>query len=151
MKHLTSLFGIRIKLAWIQYVKKLISDLTCNIMTNLGLLNLKHQGHVHMQISREGEKDDIWFHFGKAFRSLKWACDDMFRVIVDSHYYYYYYYYFCCYCLLINYIIVYYYCFFLLIKRKQMLRLKLEFIHYLIIWISIWKHSLDHWTQMFSS
>jgi hypothetical protein len=35
------------------------------------LLNLKHQGHVHMQISREGEKDDIWFHFGKAFRSLK--------------------------------------------------------------------------------
>ena len=35
------------------------------------LLNLKHQVHVHMQISREGEKDDIWFHFGKAFRSLK--------------------------------------------------------------------------------
>lgn len=47
-------------------------------------LNLDTQGRVLMRVSMEGEKDDIQFYFGRAFRSLKRAETDMVRMIVDK-------------------------------------------------------------------
>lgn len=41
-----------------------------------------------LRISMEGEKDDIQFYFGRAFRSLKRAENDMTRTIVDKVCYY---------------------------------------------------------------
>ncbi|CAG8466900.1 6261_t:CDS:10 [Acaulospora morrowiae] len=46
-------------------------------------LDLDTQGRVLLRISMEGEKDDIRFYFGKAFRTLKRAHDDMARTIID--------------------------------------------------------------------
>jgi len=37
-----------------------------------------------LRISMEGEKDDIRFYFGRAFRSLKRAEGDMVRTMVDK-------------------------------------------------------------------
>lgn len=42
------------------------------------------EGRLLFRISMEGEKDDIQFYFGKAFRSLKRAENDMTRTIVDK-------------------------------------------------------------------
>ncbi|KAH9821214.1 hypothetical protein DFH28DRAFT_1079274 [Melampsora americana] len=47
-------------------------------------LDLDTQGKVLMRVSMEGEKDDIQFYFGRAFRSLKRAETDMVRMIVDK-------------------------------------------------------------------
>ncbi|KAI9594161.1 hypothetical protein BDF19DRAFT_446142 [Syncephalis fuscata] len=47
-------------------------------------LNLKPQGRLLLRVSMEGEKDDIRFHFGKAFRTLKRTQADMSRMIVDE-------------------------------------------------------------------
>lgn len=47
-------------------------------------LDLDTQGRLLMRVSMEGEKDDILFHFGRAFRSLKRAESDMVRIIVDK-------------------------------------------------------------------
>jgi len=47
-------------------------------------LNLDTQGRVLLRISMEGEKDDIQFWFGKAFRSLKRTENDMARIIVEK-------------------------------------------------------------------
>lgn len=47
-------------------------------------LNLDTQGRLLLRISMEGEKDDILFYFGRAFRSLKRAESDMVRTIVDK-------------------------------------------------------------------
>ncbi|OLL25875.1 hypothetical protein NEOLI_001392 [Neolecta irregularis DAH-3] len=47
-------------------------------------LDLDTQGRLLLRISMEGEKDDIQFYFGRAFRSLKRAENDMTRVIVDK-------------------------------------------------------------------
>lgn len=41
-------------------------------------------GRLLLRISMEGEKDDIQFYFGRAFRSLKRAEADMTRTIVDK-------------------------------------------------------------------
>ena len=46
-------------------------------------LDLDPHGRILLRISMEGEKDDIQFYFGKAFRTLKRAHDDMARIIVD--------------------------------------------------------------------
>lgn len=48
------------------------------------LLDLDTQGRVLVRVSMEGEKDDVQFHFGKAFRSLKRAETDMVRMIIDK-------------------------------------------------------------------
>nr|CAG8561270.1 593_t:CDS:10 [Entrophospora candida] len=48
-------------------------------------LDLKPQGRVLVRISMEGEKDDIQFYFGKAFRSLKRARDDMIRTTISPY------------------------------------------------------------------
>ncbi|KAI8050274.1 hypothetical protein BDF22DRAFT_745601 [Syncephalis plumigaleata] len=47
-------------------------------------LDLKPQGRLLIRVSMEGEKDDIRFHFGKAFRILKRTQADMARMIVDE-------------------------------------------------------------------
>lgn len=39
---------------------------------------------LSLRISMEGEKDDIQFYFGRAFRSLKRAENDMVRIMVDK-------------------------------------------------------------------
>jgi hypothetical protein len=41
-------------------------------------------GRLLLRISMEGEKDEIGFYFGRAFRSLKRAETDMIRIFVDK-------------------------------------------------------------------
>ncbi|GAA5797543.1 hypothetical protein HPULCUR_002931 [Helicostylum pulchrum] len=48
------------------------------------VLNFKPQGKLVLRISMEGEKDDIQFWFGKAFRVLKRAENDAAGLIVDK-------------------------------------------------------------------
>ncbi|TDL26893.1 hypothetical protein BD410DRAFT_741178 [Rickenella mellea] len=47
-------------------------------------LDLDTQGRILLRISMEGEKDDIQFYFGRAFRSLKRAEGDMVRIFIDK-------------------------------------------------------------------
>ncbi|EJD43871.1 hypothetical protein AURDEDRAFT_145221 [Auricularia subglabra TFB-10046 SS5] len=47
-------------------------------------LDLDTQGRVLLRVSMEGEKDDIQFYFGRAFRSLKRAEGEMIRVFIDK-------------------------------------------------------------------
>lgn len=47
-------------------------------------LELDTRGRLLIRVSMEGEKDDILFHFGRAFRILKRAESDMIRAIVDK-------------------------------------------------------------------
>ncbi|KAG5979643.1 hypothetical protein E4U55_004927 [Claviceps digitariae] len=47
-------------------------------------LNLDSQGRLLIRVSMEGERDDIQFHFGKAFRHLKRTERDMVRKITDK-------------------------------------------------------------------
>ncbi|TFK48247.1 hypothetical protein OE88DRAFT_562689 [Heliocybe sulcata] len=47
-------------------------------------LDLDSQGRILLRVSMEGEKDDILFYFGRAFRSLKRAEGDMIRIFIDK-------------------------------------------------------------------
>ncbi|KAF4581014.1 C2 domain containing protein [Ophiocordyceps camponoti-floridani] len=47
-------------------------------------LDLDLQGRLLMRVSMEGERDDIEFHFGKAFRHLKRTERDMVRKVTDK-------------------------------------------------------------------
>lgn len=47
-------------------------------------LDLDSQGRLLIRVSMEGERDDIVFHFGKAFRHLKRTERDMVRKITDK-------------------------------------------------------------------
>lgn len=47
-------------------------------------LDLDTQGRLLMRVSMEGERDDIQFYFGKAFRTLKRTERDMTRKITDK-------------------------------------------------------------------
>jgi Ca2+-dependent lipid-binding protein len=47
-------------------------------------LDLDTQGRLSLRVSMEGERDDIQFHFGKAFRTLKRTERDMIRQITDK-------------------------------------------------------------------
>ena len=47
-------------------------------------LDLDTQGRVMIRVSMEGERDDIQFYFGKAFRSLQRTQRDMTRKITDK-------------------------------------------------------------------
>ncbi|KAF8515697.1 hypothetical protein BU17DRAFT_76803 [Hysterangium stoloniferum] len=47
-------------------------------------LDLDSQGRVLIRVSMEGEKDDVQFYFGRAFRSLKRAEADMVRAFIDK-------------------------------------------------------------------
>jgi len=46
--------------------------------------DLDTTGRILVRLSMEGEKDDIQFYFGRAFRSLKRAEADMTRIIIDK-------------------------------------------------------------------
>ena len=48
------------------------------------LLPLDTRGHILLRVSMEGERDDIQFHFGRAFRWLKRTESDMVRTFVDK-------------------------------------------------------------------
>ena len=47
-------------------------------------LDLDSQGRILLRVSMEGERDDIQFYFGKAFRMLKRTERDMTRKITDK-------------------------------------------------------------------
>lgn len=47
-------------------------------------MDLDPNGRLLVRVSMEGEKDDILFYFGRAFRSLKRAEGDMVRIFVDK-------------------------------------------------------------------
>jgi hypothetical protein len=47
-------------------------------------MDFDSQGRILLRVSMEGEKDDIQFHFGRAFRSLKRAGSEMLRIFVDK-------------------------------------------------------------------
>lgn len=47
-------------------------------------MDLDPNGRLLVRVSMEGEKDDILFFFGRAFRSLKRAESDMVRIFVDK-------------------------------------------------------------------
>ena len=46
--------------------------------------DLDSQGRILLRVSMEGEKDDLQFYFGRAFRSLKRGESDMIRVFIDK-------------------------------------------------------------------
>ena len=47
-------------------------------------LDLDSQGRILLRVSMEGERDDIQFYFGKAFRNLKRTERDMTRNVTDK-------------------------------------------------------------------
>jgi len=47
-------------------------------------MDLDTDGRVLVRIGMEGEKDDIQFYFGRAFRFLKRAESDMLRIFIDK-------------------------------------------------------------------
>ena len=47
-------------------------------------LNLDTTGRILLRVSMEGEKDDMQFYFGRAFRSLKRSEGDMVRIFIDK-------------------------------------------------------------------
>jgi Ca2+-dependent lipid-binding protein len=47
-------------------------------------LDLDTQGRILLRVSMEGERDDIQFYFGKAFRTIKRTERDMTRKITDK-------------------------------------------------------------------
>lgn len=66
--------------AWFKLSPKYFDD----YQTHEVWLTLDTQGRLLLRISMEGEKDDIQFWFGKAFRSLKRTEDDMTRTLVEK-------------------------------------------------------------------
>ena len=46
--------------------------------------DLDNGGRILLRVSMEGEKDDIQFYFGRAFRSLKRAEGDMVKTFIDK-------------------------------------------------------------------
>ncbi|KAI0742851.1 hypothetical protein C8Q80DRAFT_1109139 [Daedaleopsis nitida] len=53
-------------------------------MTHELWFDLDTQGRILLRVSMEGEKDDLQFYFGRAFRSLKRAESDMVRIFIDK-------------------------------------------------------------------
>ena len=47
-------------------------------------LNLEINGRILLRVSMEGEKDEVGFYFGRAFRSLKRAESDMVKIFVEK-------------------------------------------------------------------
>jgi hypothetical protein len=47
-------------------------------------MELDTTGRILVRVSMEGERDDILFFFGRAFRSLKRAENDMIRIFIDK-------------------------------------------------------------------
>lgn len=55
-----------------------------DMLTHDVWMDFDTQGRILMRISMEGEKDDIQFYFGRAFRSLKRSESEMLRIFVDK-------------------------------------------------------------------
>lgn len=55
-----------------------------DMLTHDMWMDFDTQGRILLRISMEGEKDDIEFYFGRAFRSLKRAGSEMLRIFVDK-------------------------------------------------------------------
>lgn len=55
-----------------------------DLLTHDLWMDLDSQGRILLRISMEGEKDEIGFYFGRAFRSLKRAENEMVRIFVDK-------------------------------------------------------------------
>lgn len=55
-----------------------------DLLTHDLWMDLDSQGRVLLRVSMEGEKDEIGFYFGRAFRSLKRAESEMVRIFVDK-------------------------------------------------------------------
>ncbi|TBU31295.1 hypothetical protein BD311DRAFT_753003 [Dichomitus squalens] len=55
-----------------------------DFMTHDLWFDLDTQGRILLRVSMEGEKDDLQFYFGRAFRSLKRAENDMVRIFIDK-------------------------------------------------------------------
>jgi hypothetical protein len=47
-------------------------------------LDLEPGGRILVRVSMEGEKDDVMFYFGRAFRSLKRTESEMARIFVNK-------------------------------------------------------------------
>ncbi|KAL4063041.1 hypothetical protein V8B97DRAFT_2087962 [Scleroderma yunnanense] len=58
--------------------------LTHDVWLDLESTNQSNQGRILLRISMEGEKDDVQFYFGRAFRSLKRSEGDMMRIFIDK-------------------------------------------------------------------
>ncbi len=63
---------------------RLDPNLHLDLISRDVLLPLNTRGHLLLRISMEGERDDIQFHFGRAFRWLKRTEADMVRTFVDK-------------------------------------------------------------------
>jgi hypothetical protein len=55
-----------------------------DLLTHDLWMDLDSQGRILLRVSMEGEKDEIGFYFGRAFRSLKRAESDMIKIFVDK-------------------------------------------------------------------
>lgn len=55
-----------------------------DLLTHDHWMDLDSQGRILLRVSMEGEKDEIGFYFGRAFRSLKKAESDMVKIFVDK-------------------------------------------------------------------
>ena len=55
-----------------------------DLLTHDLWMDLDSQGRVLLRVSMEGEKDEIGFYFGRAFRSLKRAESEMVKIFVDK-------------------------------------------------------------------
>jgi len=55
-----------------------------DLLTHDVWMDLDSQGRILLRVSMEGEKDEIGFYFGRAFRSLKRAESEMVKIFVDK-------------------------------------------------------------------
>lgn len=55
-----------------------------DLLTHDLWMDLDSQGRILLRVSMEGEKDDVGFYFGRAFRSLKRAESEMLKIFVDK-------------------------------------------------------------------
>ena len=55
-----------------------------DLLTHDLWMDLDSKGRVLLRVSMEGEKDEIGFYFGRAFRSLKRAESEMVKIFVDK-------------------------------------------------------------------
>lgn len=55
-----------------------------DLLTHDTWMDLDSQGRILLRVSMEGEKDEIGFYFGRAFRSLKRAESEMVKIFVDK-------------------------------------------------------------------
>jgi hypothetical protein len=55
-----------------------------DLLTHDLWMDLDSHGRILLRVSMEGEKDEIGFYFGRAFRSLKRAESEMVKIFVDK-------------------------------------------------------------------